>query len=439
MVAPKQISERTLLGQLGVNIVERTLLEMGLVLYPTGQVEAGIDGFVELRDRNTGVVSNFFIAVQVKATQQDFPNETPATFEWPCSERDLDYWLQGNAPMVLIVVRPRTDEAYWVPLKQYFNDLSAKAKRRILFDKARNAFSNSCREEFVRLAVPRDVGIYRHPAPKPEKLYLNLIRVTPPESLYVATTEYPDSRELASVLKADGKKTDLEWLIRGKRIISVHDLSEEPFRSYCDLGTVECHSRVEWERDVERRRELTELLNLCLRQSGKQHGLWYNPLRKRLFFASPNGRSRRLDYHGLRSGTSREVVKPVRWKKDPALLAYCRHSAMEWQFRFLNGGWLLEITPTYHFTRNGKDPDPFCEERIKRLKEKEKNAAVFGQVLMWADLLARSSTLFSEAYPHIRFGLLETLDLDFGINDQIWLEREDAQDRQAAQSEMEFL
>lgn len=439
MTAPKQITDRTLLGQLGVNIVERTLLDMGLVLHQTGQVEAGIDGFVELRDAKTGAVSNFFIAVQVKATQQDFTKETVKSFEWPCSQRDLDYWLQGNAPMVFIVVRPKTNEAYWMPLKQYFADLSVRATRRIVFDKTRNSFTTSRREAFVALAIPRDVGIYRPPSLKPETLHLNLLNVTPFDSLYVASTEYSDRRELREAMRTDGKKCDLEWLVRSKRLVSVHDPSEEPFRSYCDLGTVECHNRIEWESDSERRLEIAELLNLCLRQNGRQHDLSFEPQKKLLYFASPFGRSRHLKYQALRVQTSREVVKYVRLKKDPYRIAYCRHCAMKAHFRFQGGMWLLEITPTYHFTRDGRNPDLFAEERIKRLKEKEKNAAVFGQVLMWADLFARSGTLFMSAYPYLRFGKLQTLDLEYGINDAMWLEKEDPPDREAAQAELELL
>jgi hypothetical protein len=134
MHVPKVISDNAILGQLEVNFVEKILLN---VLHTTNSLEAGIDFFIELRDRATGAASNFFIAVQIKATQQEFLKETPSTFEWVCTQRDLDYWLQGNAPVVLIIVRPRTEEVYWVPIKEYFRDLSKKAKHRIIFRSGR--------------------------------------------------------------------------------------------------------------------------------------------------------------------------------------------------------------------------------------------------------------------------------------------------------------
>jgi hypothetical protein len=95
--------------------------------------------------------------------------------------------------------------------------------------------------------------------------------------------------------------------------------------------------------------------------------------------------------------------------------------------------------PTYHYTRDGLGPDPFGEERLRRIKEKEKNAAVFGQVVMWADVFARRGDLFTGDYPFLDFGSLESLDFDYGINDDQWLSREDEAERSSAQSDLEFL
>ena len=112
---------------------------------------------------------------------------------------------------------------------------------------------------------------------------------------------------------------------------------------------------------------------------------------------------------------------------------------MQWQFQFLEHKWYLEITPTYHYTRDGLLPDHFAEEHLKRIKEKEKNAAVLGQVVMWADLLARRGDLFSREYPFLRFGSLESCNFEYGINDDQWLPREDEAERVSAQRDLEFL
>ena len=44
---------------------------MGWMFYETGGVEAGIDGYIELRDEATGVVGNLVLQVQGKATERE--------------------------------------------------------------------------------------------------------------------------------------------------------------------------------------------------------------------------------------------------------------------------------------------------------------------------------------------------------------------------------
>jgi len=53
----KRITEEQMLGQRGVNLIEDRVLKMGHIWHPTNPLEAGIDGWIELRDKNTGEVS----------------------------------------------------------------------------------------------------------------------------------------------------------------------------------------------------------------------------------------------------------------------------------------------------------------------------------------------------------------------------------------------
>ncbi len=134
MMRGKVIAQTTITGQQGVNLVERVVMEMGFVWYPTGSVEAGIDGFIELRDKTSEQVMNTLIAVQSKAVSGEFQNETPSGLDFYCTERDLDYWMKGNVPVVLVVSRPKTNEAYWVSVKDYFRDSERRASRKVHFD-----------------------------------------------------------------------------------------------------------------------------------------------------------------------------------------------------------------------------------------------------------------------------------------------------------------
>jgi hypothetical protein len=62
IIAPKKIGQGNMTGSLGVNIIERRILEMGFLWYPSGGVEAGIDGRLEIRNED-GQVTNLIISV----------------------------------------------------------------------------------------------------------------------------------------------------------------------------------------------------------------------------------------------------------------------------------------------------------------------------------------------------------------------------------------
>jgi hypothetical protein len=60
----KKIGKSDVIGQQGMSFIEGIVLSMGFMFYPTGGVEAGIDGFIELRDAETGEVGNLLLQVQ---------------------------------------------------------------------------------------------------------------------------------------------------------------------------------------------------------------------------------------------------------------------------------------------------------------------------------------------------------------------------------------
>jgi hypothetical protein len=66
---------------------------------------------------------------------------------------------------------------------------------------------------------------------------------------------------------------------------------------------------------------------------------------------------------------------------------YLRHGAFQGRFRFVGGQWYLEITPTYRFTRNGKDLDRYHENRLSGIKRFERNRSVLSQLLVWQAVL----------------------------------------------------
>ncbi len=80
-MAPKKVGQSNMTGSHGLNIVERRVLEMGFLWYPSGGVEAVIDGRLEIRNEDTEV-TNLIISVQSKATDGKFEAETDTEFTY---------------------------------------------------------------------------------------------------------------------------------------------------------------------------------------------------------------------------------------------------------------------------------------------------------------------------------------------------------------------
>lgn len=140
----KQIDQRDITGQKGINLIEKTVLGMGCLWHPTN-LEAGIDGLIEIRDPATGVVTNCILQVQSKATTKPFQAETDSAFSYYCRQEDLDFWLGGNTPVILVCSRPDDDQAYWVHVQERFQPQRAGTPRR--FDSTNHEISSTSHVE----------------------------------------------------------------------------------------------------------------------------------------------------------------------------------------------------------------------------------------------------------------------------------------------------
>lgn len=415
---------------------------MGYLWYPSGGVEAGIDGVIEIRDSNTGDVYNAIIQVQSKATERSFQAETIEGFDYLCEERDLNYWLQGNAPVILIVSRPDTEEIYWISIKDYFRDLSVRRTRKVHFDKQRDKLDIACRTALASLAIPQDVGVYLSPLPMQENLWSNLLEVTHfAEKIYVAHTNFRTPNDLFAELRLREVKGCSEWILKNKQIISFYNLGEYPWRDFCDIGTVECFDANEWAyaEDTDRQREFVWLLNQALRAMVWPAVLYSSKKNCYYVRATSDLSPRKFAYKSLARESKKTVFRGYQSKSDSKRIAYYRHSAFEGQFRYLGGAWYLEITPTYYFTSNGISLYTYFEESLKGIKLLEHNPQVLSHVLMWADYLGKPAGLFTTRPRFLEFGHLMTFSLDRGIDERDWLGHEEDNKMAGADSVLEEL
>ena len=424
MKLSKKVTSQSIIGQLGANLIEQIVLKMGYVWRATSIFDVGIDGEIEIRDPMTGEMTNTIVKVQAKATTKGFQAETDNSFEYHCSPKDLHYWLQGNVPIILVVCRPDTNEAYWVALRDYFSDLAVQKTRKICFDKQRNRFDASCAAWLKKLALPKDSGIYFAPLQQIETLHSNLLQVASfAPNIFVAGTNYRQEGEVWRKFNSMKVKVGPEWILADKQIVSFHNLQEPPFNEICDLGTCESFYTHEWanSQDEDTKRQFVRLLNKCLEEKTRLLGLRFDRYHKYYYFRATKGlKTRKEWYQSGQNRVSREVFKQYSKKSDPSQRAYCRHSAFKGYFVRLGDEWYVEITPTYHFTSDGYTENKFRAERLQGIKRLDRNPAVLGQLRMWADYLSRPHDLFSLHYSFLRFGQLATVDINASLPDDLW-------------------
>ena len=278
----------------------------------------------------------------------------------------------------------------------------------------------------MRLAVPKDAGLYFTPPSRIETLYSNLLRVSHfPERLCVAQTDYRKGGDVHAKLRELGVKDESEWMLKRGSIYGFVDLGEEPWDEICDQGTMETFDSEEWaySDDPDTQREFVQLLNRCFRAKTRTLDLWYERDRHFYYFKATKKLSeRKLSYKSLVKETTRVVFKRYPKKSNPEETSYYRHSAFEGRFKRFDGTWYLEITPTYHFTRDGWEPSAFYEDKLTGIKQLETNQALLGQTIMWAEFLKDGGSLFESRYPLLGFDELAKFDIAAGIDEAAWLE-----------------
>lgn len=395
------------------------MLEIGSRWTASGPNEVGIDGYIELFDPNSRQPLGVTVAVQSKVVTALTDNSKP-TFDYWCDADDLEYWLNGNTPVILVVSSPASNEGYWVSVKDYFKEWTPNSSTRVTFVKEQRRFSADSLRQLAEIAAPK-AGLYLAPTRRRETLYSNLLPLEAcPPRIFIAVTDCRTPRDVWSLLHRSGQGTDAGWVLWKKKIFSFHDLGEEPWSSACDAGALEDFPTTEWSEcsDTQRRRVFVQLVNQSLKaQLSPEVRYWP----QEDCYAIVGG-ARRLSYQSLKRPSKISVVSQfTTTAADGRQFDWRRHMAFRGQFRLLEDQWYLEITPTYRFTRDGYALDRFHEDRLKGIKRIEGNRAVLSSVLFWADYLRPKATLFDGRTPPLQFGELLAFSSDVGIVDRAWL------------------
>ncbi len=432
----KIITKQKRIGQLGVNLIERIVLRMGFKPQQmNAELDTGIDGLIEICDPTTGQASNAVLFFQSRA-RKEFDRETATTFEYQCGEDELAYWLSGNVPVLLIISRSDSDdEAYWIEVKSYFSDLKRRNDRRVTFDKTQNRFSPQCADDLRKIAISKESGIYFAAPPVVEKLFSNLFPVKHyAKRLFIAST---DARRPGAIW---GKAKELgvqlagcEWFLKSGQLWSVHDLREPPWPQFVDRGSVEEFEMNEWALadEPEKERDFARLMRLCLQERLRRWQIGYDfDLEFYYFWSTPNRSPRSILLPG--SKKPRTVFTPFQSKVTEGKVSYYRHQAFFGDFVRIDDGWHLSVTPTFHFTFDGRVQSRFAGELTQGIKRLERQGAVVGHLRLWNYVLMHarpeSEALWSQGeaeYPHLTFDHPAVFDSKLGIEDESWLKREE--------------
>lgn len=421
----KKLSQNQLTGQRGELLVADRTLAMGFAFVGCNRLETGIDGFLELRDRQTGQTLAQWIGIQVKTTEGGaYIHEDDNGFEYLLKPDDLAYWRGSNVPVFIVLVRLSDHSMYWKPI----DEGSSAEPRRLRFDKRRDQFDKSAADRIAALCIACDrLGSYVPPMQSGEAAHLTMVRVLLPEKIFVGASLFASGRDAARELAGIDPHAPFDWVLRNRRFLSFRDPRGTALTEIVDEGSVES---VETEfvglvDDVDEEHAFIDLLarTLSVQLDGD---LVYDRESRALHFRAPaQNRGRKYRYRSLMNETSAQVVAV--WRAGGGNVGSVRHHAFVPRFHRIGDEWFLSVTPTFVFTRDGYRSHYNASLLIAGKKKKEKNGAVRGQFIMWRHLLIQSGErptdlLFegSKHAPLLRFEALEPVIMPVAVPEEAW-------------------
>ncbi|QUW78574.1 DUF4365 domain-containing protein [Streptomyces mirabilis] len=416
MADRKTVTRQTFIGEKGIALIERRCLEMGHLFHPR-RVDHGIDGHIDLVDPDSRAVLNLTLLVQSKAQDRRFSGETDDGFHYVCDQRDLDHWLSGNSPVILVLSHPESHEAWWAEVKAAFPDAVSRASRVVHIDKHTQRFDRDAAQALLRLAMPRTAGLYLPPARTTEVLTTNLLPVMEmPPTVYLAPAAFTDYRAAGAALDARGRR-ESGWMLREGLVLSFRSLRDSPLRVLCD-GDPERHETREWadSDDLDTQYRFADLLSRSVQDSYPE--LRWHKGCKHMHFRATSHLGPRKEGRGPGS-RGRTVFGPHTSKADPQRVGFYHHAALRTRFRRLDGVWYCQLEPDYCFTTDGYTEHPYADRLIAGIKRLDRHPAVRGWTLVWANYLRKEADLFTEPRP-VQFGELATVTVDRGIDDRSW-------------------
>jgi hypothetical protein len=378
--------------------------------------DAGIDGSIEVRNPATGAVANRHLFVQSKASNSRFPGETADSFHYICDQRDIDYWLAAEVPVLLICSHPDAEQAWWADVSRVFTDPVRRASGRVDFTKSTDHFDRNAAARLLTLADPRADAHTVTADSRPEQLQTNLLPVALPPLIFSVRTSITTPGAVYQALRAAGVSARADWTLHDGHVHTFADPAETGLATLDDRPP-EVIDTAEWVDGAGHERNLVRLLNRTVIEHVAADCSYHRGRNLVFFRASPD-----LSPIAIKgaSGRTRRVFYPKVSKKT-GNISYYKHAALAWRFLRVDDDWLCALSPDYHYTRDGYQDSRFISDLLSGIKRLDKNLAVLGATRMWATYLRGTySTLEDTTDPILDFAPLHTVATSVGIDDATW-------------------
>lgn len=334
----------------------------------------------------------------------------------------IGYWLGGTARVILIVCRPDSGEIYWKDLQPYFSLPENRERCTVRFSKKTDVFDSSCRSALLTVAKPEG-GLSLGPLPKREILGINLLPLGGyPDSIFSTPTKAKSWDPFFTSLKELKKPWLREFIWKAGILYSFFDPEAEGLLEICDEKPTLLPT-THWADSCELilQRYFAELLgrafeHLCFYRDvliDREAGIFY--------FAAPDGGGElKIRTKSSVNNTTKTVVsKHESVKPDGTPSIYYKHHAFEGRVRRFAGTWFFELTPTYHFTADGKKSLAHGEVLLAGIKRMERHPAVLGAFLTWKEYLTEESLLTKKS-DYLTVFPPSAIPIDRGIDDKSW-------------------
>jgi len=422
---PKFYDKRTLNHEQAVAWAKQQILDMRFAFNET-HTEAGIDAFVELADPQTGAAAACFLGVQVK-TQEQFSAENADQFSFYADGEDLTYWNSSQIPVLLLVCKARTSEAYAIFVQEYFKIPENRTKKTIIFNKQNHRFASgeNWQRRLLEASVPRSRGLAFPPAPSSEDLSSNLLEVIPPETVYSGTTTLKDRRDVVEALKRLNSPAT-ELIVRGDTVWTVHSLYESVWSSIVKNASIKPtpFSELAFHNEAAKRDYARELLNLCLNARLRLEEIFWSR-DEEMFIYSPRRDHGKRVRKSVKSDRRETKVGLLHVTERNGRIVRCRHLAMMAKFVDIGNRYFLQVDPTWYFSRNGRK-HPRWEDLIRTIRIMQKEREYHSTLRLWREVLTQEGDLARTGYSFLRFGDYLKFESPVSVPDELWKTMSDA-------------